>query len=76
MPMYHAVMIDETGCEFGTTISANSRHAAFEILDTEYPESRCVQLENKHESQERERRMYRRIERAYEYGYESDNEDY
>ena len=46
MTQYHAVMVDETGCEFGYTFNAADRHAAWDYLDEQFPESRCVQLED------------------------------
>lgn len=63
MTMYHAVMIDETGCEFGTSVEASSRSEAYERLRDDYPESRCDQLESPEDTLERERRMYLEIER-------------
>lgn len=39
---YHAVMIDETGCEFGASVSAFTRDEAREKLRDEYPESRIA----------------------------------
>lgn len=67
MTKYHAVMTDETGCEFGVSVSANSRHEAFLKLAEDYPESRCVQLESPADTRRRERRMYRRIQREYDW---------
>lgn len=63
MTTYHAVMIDETGCEFGVSIKAASRADAYAKLERDYPESRCDQLESPADSRARERRMYERIER-------------
>ena len=73
MTRYWAVMLDETGCEFGVGVEANSRHEAFEILREDYVESRCVQLESPEDTAERERRMYAEIER--EQGYYVDEKD-
>jgi len=74
MTQFHAVMLDETGCEFGVSVEANSRSEAYEILAEDYPESRCVQLESPEDTAERERRMYESIEREY-YGGDYDEYD-
>ena len=42
---YHAVMVDETGCEFGVTEWADSNSDMWEQMQEDYPESRCVQVE-------------------------------
>lgn len=59
---FHAVMIDETGCEFGVTLDAVDRDAAWDYLDDRYPESRVDQLESDADTLERERAMYARLE--------------
>jgi len=58
---YHAVMVDETGCEFGAGISAQSRTEAYDLLREFYPESKCVQLESPDDAREREARLYHSI---------------
>lgn len=58
MIRFHAVMLDETHCEFGVDLEAASREAAYDKLRDDYPESRCVQLEDEAQSQEREQRTY------------------
>lgn len=58
MPKFHAVMIDETGCEFGVDFEAATHDAADEYLADQYPESRCAQLETPEQSREREQRIY------------------
>lgn len=63
---FHAVMIDETGCEFGHTFDAADRDAAWEYLDDRYPESRVDQLESSADTRERERRVYERLTRMME----------
>lgn len=65
MTTFHAVMIDETGCEFGTCVTAKSRAAAFAKLRENYPESRCDQLESPADTRKRERRLYQQAEREY-----------
>ncbi len=45
MIAFHAVLIDETQCEFGVYFNAKSRNAAHDYLRESYPESHCVQLE-------------------------------
>lgn len=62
MTHYHAVMIDETGCEFGVSFEAPDRESAYAYLSENYPESRCDQLEDPDDRAERERLMYERIE--------------
>lgn len=44
MPKYHAVMIDETGCEFGASVTTANDSAAREALREDYPESRIDEL--------------------------------
>ena len=61
---YHAVMIDETGCEFGVDVVANTREAAYEKLRNDYPESCCDQLESPEDTIERERVMMDHIARG------------
>jgi hypothetical protein len=60
MTQYHAVMLDETGCEFGHTFNATCREAAWAYVKEEFPESRCVQLEDPDDSRRREAETYRR----------------
>jgi len=55
---FHAVMLDETGCEFGATISATTKDEAWELARENYPESRCVQLESPEDTAAREKRIY------------------
>jgi hypothetical protein len=66
MIRFHAVMLDETRCEFGVEVEAANRADAFEYLCENYPESRVVQLESPSDTAERERELYRRIQREYE----------
>jgi hypothetical protein len=62
MTKFHAVMIDETGYEFGVDIEADSREAAYDQLGEDYPESSVDQLETRSQSSRRERDMYAHIE--------------
>ena len=66
MTKFHAVMIDETGCEFGATVAARSRADAYEYLKVDYPESRCVQLESPADTRKREARLYQNAKRMYD----------
>ena len=86
MPKFHAVMIDETGCEFGASVEAPTRQAAYDLLREDYPESRCDQLESPQDTADREKRMYDDISRGIyrnedgsidfiEPGYDYDDED-
>lgn len=61
MTQYHAVMVDETGCEFGHTFNAVDRDAAWDYLDEQFPESRCVQLEDPTDTANRHQAIYDRM---------------
>lgn len=67
MTRYHAVMIDETGCEFGRTVTASNRDEAYDELQDLYPECRVVQLEAPEDTAERERRIYAQVWDDYDY---------
>lgn len=54
MARYHAVLLDETGCEFGATVTADDRESARDQLREDYPESRVVQLESPEDAAARE----------------------
>ena len=71
---FHAVMIDETGCEFGVSFKATTRGAALEYLREQYPESRCDQLEDPQQTADREAAIYRRA-MADEDGWDDYDED-
>lgn len=57
---YHAVMLDETGCEFGHSFRAATREQAWAYLQENCPESRCVQLEDDDDTRRREAAIYAR----------------
>jgi len=59
---YHAVMLDETGCEFGAGVEAASRDEAYDELRDMYPESRIVQLESPEDTRRRQERIEREIQ--------------
>lgn len=65
MSKFHAVMLDETGCEFGVSVPCATRAKAYDWLAENYVESRCVQLESIVDTRKREARMYRQAERDY-----------
>lgn len=65
MTTFHAVMTDETGCEFGATVVARSRAAAYAKLREDYPESYCSQLESPTDTRRREKRLYDQASRDY-----------
>lgn len=67
---FHAVMVDETGCEFGAGIRAATRQEAYEMLEENYPESRCVQLESPEDTAHREQAIYARVCAEYDEEYE------
>ena len=85
MTKYHAVMLDETNCEFGADVEANSRTEAYELLHEDYPESTIIQVETPEQAQEREDKMYQHIMHGgdwdedgrpiYPAGYEYDEEE-
>jgi hypothetical protein len=61
MRNFHAVMIDETGCEFGADTRANSYEEAEKIFRENYPESRIDQIEDDAAAAARQRAMYDHI---------------
>jgi hypothetical protein len=63
MTQYHAVMLDETGCEFGHTFNATCREAAWAYVQDIFPESRCVQMEDDRDTAERQNAIYQRMAR-------------
>ena len=89
MIRFHAVMLDETRCEFGVRVKADSRESAYEKLKEDYPESRCVQLESPADTEARESAMREHLSRGgdyddegrpipgayYEYEYDDDDDD-
>ena len=71
---FHAVMIDETGCEFGVSVVAKSRQAAYDKLKENYPECRsCVQLESPADTRRREKAISDQVNRIY-WGEEQEDE--
>ena len=68
MTFYHAVLIDETGCEFGADCHASDRDAAYEYFHQNYPESQVVQLEDPNDTAAREYETYARVCRIYDDG--------
>ena len=70
MTKFHAVMLDETRCEFGVSVTARSRRAAYEKLEENYPESRCVQLESPRDTARREKAIYDQISRELDGDYD------
>lgn len=63
MTQYHAVLLDETGCEFGHTFEANTSAEAWNYIHEAYPESRCVQLEDPSDEARRRKDIYDRVSR-------------
>lgn len=61
---YHAVMIDETGCEFGVDVSAVSTSEALDALREDYPESRVAQIESPEDTCRRVSGMHDHIARG------------
>lgn len=60
MTHFHAVMLDETGCEFGAGVEAPDRETAYDKLRDDYPESSIVQLESPDDTRRREADLYAR----------------
>lgn len=83
---FWAVMLDETECEFGVNVLADSRPEALDKLREDYPESRCVQLESPADRRAREQDLYDHVSRGgdwdddgrpiHHYDYDEDEEDY
>ena len=68
MIQYHAVMIGETGEEFGADVEASSKEEARRKLRRDYPEARGIdQIESPEDTREREARIYRDIENGIDY---------
>lgn len=63
MILYHAVLLDETGCEFGHTFEETCRAAAWAYVQDQFPESRCIQLEDPRDTAERQNAIYERMAR-------------
>jgi len=68
MIKFHAVMVDETGCEFGAGVEAPDREEAYEMLQENYPESRVAQLESPEDTRRREARIYAAVCADYDDG--------
>ncbi len=64
MIKFHAVLLDETRCEFGADIEAENREEAYSQLAENYPESKVVQLESPTDTANREADMHRHIARG------------
>ncbi len=67
MTFYHAVLIDETGCEFGADTDAIDKATAWEWFRENYPESRVVQVESSEDTHAREKAVYDHIARGGDY---------
>lgn len=63
MTQYHAVLFDETGCEFGHTFEANTSAEAWNYIHEAFPESRCVQLDDPSDEARRLNAIYKRMAR-------------
>ena len=64
MQKFHAVMLDETRCEFGVDFEAEDAEAAEAYLEENYPESQCVQLETPAQAAQREQAMLSHIQQG------------
>jgi hypothetical protein len=72
---FHAVLIDETGCEFGATIRAADYNEAWNEVREQYPESRCVQMESPEDTAAREARIYAAVCAEYDEPMDWEDED-
>ena len=73
MPRFQAILTDETGHgEFGVTIDADSRGAAWDELQEDYPECRVTQVLTQEEVEERENDRYARLFEEDPYDYYED----
>lgn len=61
MTHFHAVLLDETGYEFGADVEASTYYEAEDLLRERHPESRVVQLESPEDTTAREDALYARI---------------
>jgi hypothetical protein len=83
---FHAVLLDETRCEFGADTEANTKAEAYEWFRDNYPESKVVQLESCEEADQREAAMHAHIARGgdwddegrpiYHYDYDDEWDEY
>ena len=74
---FWAVLIDETGCEFGAGVQAPDRATAYEMLREAYPEARRIdQLESPEDTRRREADMYERIRLELDGPDPIDDDDY
>ena len=67
MTTFHAVLIDETGCDFGVDIDAASKAEAYAALQDDYPESRVEQIESREDTAAREHATYDLIRRGADF---------
>ena len=67
MTHFHAVLLDETGCEFGAGHDCETREEAYDYFREAYPESRVVQLESPEDTQRREKAIYDHLARGGDY---------
>lgn len=77
---FHAVMVDETGCEFGAEVEAPDRETAYDRLRERYPESRVDQLESPEDTLRREHEIYLAVAREidgddFDYDWDEDEDD-
>ena len=67
MTHFHAVLLDETGCEFGAGHDCETREDAMAYFRESYPESRVVQLESPADTAAREHKIYQDALRGVDY---------
>lgn len=75
MISFHAVLLDETGCEFGVDVTAATHDEAYERIAESYPESRIEQLESSEDVARREAILYASVCAEYDDGADYDEWD-
>jgi hypothetical protein len=76
MTHYHAVFLDETGCEFGAGIDAPDAQTAYAEIQEQYPECRIVQFESPEDRRKREQALWDEVNGDYwDQGWLPENEN-
>jgi len=74
---YHATLQFTSDDEFGFTFEAEGIEEAKKVVDVNFPECTCVQIEDTHTTMSREKMIYERLLSAMDYDQEiTDFEDY
>jgi hypothetical protein len=70
--IYHAIVIDETGCEFPAQVEADDFSEAMDLLREDYPEARgfenvATTAERREQEHDRYMRLMAEIDGDYDY---------